>query len=67
VFNLNALHNVLNVAIAAVAAAAAFDWTLLFTQETALLIVGGLASAKTVLNVLRDGFSGLFKVQPPVV
>lgn len=64
--NTNLVHNVLNILIAFVSASAAFDWTVLFSQETALLVVSGLASVKTVLNVLRDGFSGLFKVQPPV-
>jgi hypothetical protein len=64
--NLNALHNILNVAIAAVAALAAFNWEVLFSQSTALMIVGALASAKTVMNVIRDGFAGLVKPQPPV-
>lgn len=64
--NLNALHNILNVAIAAVAALAAFNWEVLFSQATALMIVGALASAKTVMNVIRDGFAGLVKPQPPV-
>jgi hypothetical protein len=30
------------------------------------MIVGALASAKTVMNVVRDGFAGLVKEQPPV-
>lgn len=64
--NTNAIHNMLNIAIAAVAAMAAFDWTVLFSQPTAMVIVGILASAKTVINVIRDGFAGLVKEQPPV-
>lgn len=64
--NTNMIHNFLNIAIAAVAALGAFDWTVLFSQSTALVIVGILASAKSVINVLRDGFSGLTKPQPPV-
>ena len=64
--NSNMIHNLLNVAIAAVAALAVFDWTVLFSQSTAMVIVGVLASAKTVINVVRDGFAGLVKVQPPV-
>lgn len=64
--NTNMIHNLLNVAIAAVAALAVFDWTVLFSQSTAMVIVGVLASAKTVINVVRDGFAGLVKAQPPV-
>jgi hypothetical protein len=65
-FNTNTLHNLLNIAIAAIAALSAFNWEVLFSQSTALMIVGGLASIKGVINVLRDGFSGLTKPQPPV-
>lgn len=65
-FNTNAIHNILNIAIAAVAALAVFDWTVLFSQGTAMVIVGVLASAKTVINVIRDGLAGLVKEQPPV-
>jgi hypothetical protein len=64
--NTNAIHNFLNIAIAVVAALAAFNWEVLFSQSTALVIVGILASAKSVINVLRDGFAGLVKPQPPV-
>lgn len=64
--NTNAIHNILNILIAAIAALAAFDWTVLFSQSTAVVIIGILASAKTVINVIRDGFAGLVKPQPPV-
>jgi hypothetical protein len=64
--NTNLIHNFLNIAIAVVAALAAFNWEVLFSQSTALVIVGILASAKSVINVLRDGFAGLVKPQPPV-
>lgn len=64
--NTNMIHNVLNIAIAFIAAMAAFDWTVLFSQQTAVVIVGGLATAKTVMNILRDGLTGLVKPQPPV-
>jgi hypothetical protein len=67
VINTNAIHNLLNIAIAIVSAMAVFDWTVLFSQPTAMVIVGILASAKTVINVVRDGFAGLVKEQPPVV
>ncbi|HJY06344.1 MAG TPA: hypothetical protein VJ323_08490 [Bryobacteraceae bacterium] len=29
-------------------------------------IVAGLGTAKMIINVVRDGFSGLTKTQPPV-
>ena len=64
--NSNMIHNLLNIAIALVAAMAAFDWTVLVSSSTAMVIVGILASAKTVINVIRDGFAGLTKPQPPV-
>lgn len=65
--NTNALHNLLNIAIAVVAAMAAFDWTVLFSATTAATIVGGLATIKVVINTVRDGLAGLWKPQPPVV
>jgi hypothetical protein len=65
-FNTNTLHNVLNIAIAVIGAMGAFDWTVLFSQTTALAIVGALATAKGVINMLRDGFAGMVKPQPPV-
>jgi hypothetical protein len=64
--NTNMIHNILNIAIAVVAAMGTFDWTVFFSQTTALAIVAGLGTAKTVINMVRDGFSGLFKAQPPV-
>lgn len=64
--NTNLIHNILNIAIAAIAAMGAFDWTVLVSQSTALTIVGILATAKTVMNMLRDGLSGMTKPQPPV-
>lgn len=64
--NTNLIHNILNVAIAVVAAMAAFDWTVLLSPSTAAAVVAGLATLKTLINVFRDGFSGLAKTQPPV-
>lgn len=79
--NSNLFHNILNVAIAGLAAATAF---LLATGCTALptgavecsqswinptyttVAVAALSALKTAINVVRDGFSGLFKAQPPV-
>ena len=79
--NTNLIHNVINVAIAvtsgATAAMLATGCTTLATgalecsqswvkPEAGALIVTGLAVAKTVINVIRDGFTGLVKDQPPV-
>lgn len=66
--NTNLIHNVLNISIAVIAALAGFDWNVLSLDPAlAAKIVAGLGTAKMVINVLRDGFSGLFKQQPPVV
>lgn len=80
-FNTNALHNLLNVLIALIAALTAFllatgcvtldtgalecsrSW---IQPEWSAMIVTGLALAKTVINVVRDGITGLVKPQPPV-
>ncbi len=63
--NTNLIHNILNIAIAVVAAMGAFDWTVLFSQTTALAILAGLGTAKSVMNMIRDGFAGMLKPQPP--
>lgn len=65
-FNSNAIHNLLNVAIAVLAAMAAFDWQIVFSPGTAATIIGGLATLKVVINALRDGVAGMIKPQPPV-
>ena len=64
--NTNAIHNILNIAIAVVSAMAAFDWTVFMNPATAATLVAGLATAKMVINTLRDGLGGLWKPQPPV-
>jgi hypothetical protein len=67
-FNSNAVHNVLNIAMVIVSGLAGFDFVGLGLDPVlAAKIVAGLATAKTVINVFRDGFGGLFKKQPPVV
>lgn len=79
--NSNLFHNILNVAIASVAALTAFLVTtgcaalptggLECTQSwvdpawTALLVTG-MGVTKSLINVARDGFGGLIKKQPPV-
>lgn len=64
--NTNLIHNILNMLMVLVPALAAFDWTAFFDAQTSLRIVGGLALAKILINVLRDGMLGLYKHQPPV-
>jgi hypothetical protein len=80
-FNSNAVHNILNVAIALLGAATAF---LLATGCTTLptgalecsgswisptytaIAITGLGVLKSLINVIRDGITGLVKEQPPV-
>lgn len=79
--NTNAVHNILNVVIALLAAATAF---LLATGCTTLptgaiecsqswispvyttAAITALGVLKSLINVVRDGFGGLLKKQPPV-
>lgn len=64
--NTNAVHNCINAAMVAIPALEQFDWTPFFSDATALKIVGGLGLAKILINVVRDGPTGLVKHQPPV-
>jgi len=64
--NTNLIHNIINIVIAVVAAFAVFDWSVFFDAETAAGIVGGLSALKIVMNLVRDGLTGLWKTQPPV-
>lgn len=64
--NSNTTHNVINVLIALIAALTAMDWTLFVGPETAATVIAALAALKTVINIVRDGFTGLVKEQPPV-
>lgn len=66
-FNTNALHNYLNIALVVVTGMAAFQWDAILSPAMAATIAGALATVKLVMNALRDGLSGLVKVQPPVV
>ncbi len=66
-FNANLWHNIANVTMLLVVALVGFDWSLLgIDAERALLITGILTLLKMVMNVVRDGVTGLVKVQPPV-
>lgn len=69
--NTNAIHNVLNILGLLVGALITYDWAALgLAPATAATIAGGFLLAdkiiKLAMNILRDGFGGLFKVQPPV-
>ena len=69
--NTNAIHNVLNLIGLVIGALITFDWASLgLSAEMAALIAGGVLLAdkiiKLAINIVRDGFGGLFKVQPPV-
>ena len=81
ILNTNTLHNVLNVVMAASAAGTAFLIASGCTTSTAGAIecsqswinptytaaaVAALGTLKIVINIARDGFSGLIKPQPPV-
>jgi hypothetical protein len=66
--NTNLIHNILNIAMIVVSGLAGFDFVGLGLDPIlAAKIVSGLATAKVVINTVRDGFAGLFKTQPPVV
>jgi hypothetical protein len=65
--NTNLFHNIANILIALIGAMAAMDWTVIVSQQTATGIVSGLAALKIVINVVRDGVTGLAAPQPPVI
>lgn len=81
--NSNLVHNVLNIAIAAIGLVTAFALFAGCTQMasgdldcttstwispgTALAITGAFGAIKTFINIGRDGFTGLAKKQPPVI
>jgi hypothetical protein len=65
--NTNLIHNCLNVVMIVVAGLAGFDFVGLGLDPIlAGKIVAGLGTAKMIINVIRDGFAGLTKAQPPV-
>lgn len=65
--NTNLIHNVLNIAMIVVAGLAGFDFVGLgIDPALAAKIVTGLGTLKMIINVIRDGFAGLVKEQPPV-
>ncbi len=64
--NSNLFHNLLNVAIALVAIVSLPEVMALIPPEIGLSIAGIAATLKVVINVIRDGVTGLAKEQPPV-
>ena len=64
--NTNLIHNVLNAAIVLVPAVEMLNLAPLLGAERALQITALLAVVKIVINILRDGLTGLAKKQPAV-
>lgn len=65
--NTNLIHNILNIAMIIVAGLAGFDFVGLgIDPALAAKIVTGLGTLKMIINVVRDGLTGLVKEQPPV-
>lgn len=69
--NSNLFHNLTTLILLVLGAVATFDWTLLgAAPDIALKITGGIVMVSSVLkvivNVSRDGVTGLVKKQPPV-
>ena len=69
--NTNMIHNILNLIGLIIGALLTFDWTSLgFSAEQAAVFAGAVLMAdkviKLAMNVLRDGFVGLWLRQPPV-
>lgn len=77
--NTNAVHNIINVLIAALAAAllasgctstvaGSFDCSASWIDpKFTAWAIGALGMAKIGMNIWRDGLGGLLKRQPPVV
>ncbi len=62
----NFIHNLLNLALAVLAAFETFNWTSFLTPSSALAVAGLIGALKIAINVWRDGLTGLVKTQPPV-
>lgn len=66
--NTNLIHNILNFVGLIVGALITYDWTQLgLSAEQAAFVAGwvlvGDKIIKIAMNIVRDGFSGLYKVQ----
>jgi lysozyme family protein len=64
--NSNLIHNLLNIAIAIVAVLSLPEVTAILPPELGVVIAGGIGVLKTIINLFRDGPTGLVKQQPPV-
>lgn len=64
--NSNFFHNILNVVMALTAVALLPEVQAILPPEIAVAVASGAATLKLVINVLRDGVTGLVKEQPPV-
>lgn len=64
--NTNFLHNIMNWAMALIAAFSVPEVVGLLPPDVAVKLVGALAVVKSMINVFRDGVAGLVKNQPPV-
>jgi hypothetical protein len=70
--NTNAIHNVLNLIGLVIGSLVTFDWAGLGLSPTAAAMLAGWVLLgdkviKLAMNIFRDGPTGLFKPQPPVV
>lgn len=69
--NTNLIHNILNFVGLIIGALITYDWTILgLSPSTAAFVAGAVLLAdkviKLVINITRDGVTGLVKDQPPV-
>lgn len=64
--NTNLFHNLLNIAIAIVAVLSLPEVVAVLPPELGVAIAGVIGILKTLINLFRDGPTGLFKQQPPV-
>lgn len=64
--NSNLIHNLLNIAIAVVAVLSLPEVVAILPPELGVVVAGAIGVLKTVINLFRDGPTGLVKQQPPV-
>lgn len=64
--NSNLFHNILNVLMVVTAVFSLPEVAAFIPADLAVKIVGAAGTLKLVVNVIRDGFGGLVKAQPPV-
>lgn len=64
--NTNLVHNILNIAMALTAVALIPEVQAVLPPEIAVTVASIAATLKLVINIVRDGVSGLTKNQPPV-